>query len=104
MWKDQRCGHDTCPRHSDTGVVLDPGMDWGGLPAVVDEIEGLGQEAMAIAADVSNTDQVERMLKDVLRRFGRIDILVNNAGAPAGPDRVPVVELREYPCLTSYEG
>ncbi|MQF82269.1 MAG: SDR family oxidoreductase, partial [SAR202 cluster bacterium] len=30
-----------------------------------------------------------------LLEFGKIDILVNNAGAPAGPDRVPVVDLEE---------
>ncbi len=74
---------------------LDPKGDWGGLPALVAEIEAMGRKALAVAADVSNSDQVEGMVQDALTRFGRIDILVNNAGAPAGPDRVPVVELEE---------
>jgi len=30
-----------------------------------------------------------------LEKFGHIDILVNNAGAPAGSDRVPLVDLEE---------
>ena len=35
------------------------------------------------------------MVAETVNHFGRIDILVNNAGAPAGKDRVPVVELEE---------
>ena len=35
------------------------------------------------------------MVDGTLSEFGKIDILVNNAGAPAGPDRVPVVDLEE---------
>ncbi len=35
------------------------------------------------------------MVRQALDRFGRIDILVNNAAAPAGQDRVPVVDLDE---------
>lgn len=66
-----------------------------GLPQLVREIESRGGRALAAYADVSKADQVERMVEQALERFGRIDILVNNAGAPAGADRVPVVELEE---------
>jgi NAD(P)-dependent dehydrogenase (short-subunit alcohol dehydrogenase family) len=69
--------------------------DWGGLSGVVREIEALGQRAWAIVADVSDAQQVEGMVQQALQQAGQIDILVNNAGAPAGPDRVPVVELEE---------
>ena len=68
---------------------------WGGLPAVVQEIETLGRRGLDIFADVSNSSQVDEMVRQALREFGRIDILVNNAAAPAGRDRVPVVELEE---------
>ncbi|KXG10516.1 3-oxoacyl-[acyl-carrier-protein] reductase [Anoxybacillus rupiensis] len=47
---------------------------------VVDEIYRLGGEALAIQADVSNTEAVEQMVKEVIDRYGRVDILVNNAG------------------------
>jgi NAD(P)-dependent dehydrogenase (short-subunit alcohol dehydrogenase family) len=67
--------------------------DWAGLPDVVREIEALGQRSVAIVADVSDAQQVEAMVQQVLEQFGRIDVLVNNAGAPAGRDRVPVIEL-----------
>ena len=68
---------------------------WGGLPALVEEIEATGQQAFAVAADVSNADQVSNMIQQAIERFGHIDILVNNAGSRPGPDRVPVVELNE---------
>ncbi len=68
---------------------------WGGLPALVAEIEAAGRQALAVEADVSDADQVEGMVQDALARFGRIDLLVNNAGSRPGPDRVPVVDLSE---------
>jgi len=48
--------------------------------AIVRRIEAAGEEAIAIQADVSRADQVQGMIEQALRRFGRIDILVNNAG------------------------
>jgi NAD(P)-dependent dehydrogenase (short-subunit alcohol dehydrogenase family) len=68
---------------------------WGGLPALVADIEAEGRQALAIAADVSDAEQVDSMVQQALERFGRIDILVNNAGSRPGPDRVPVIELSE---------
>ena len=68
---------------------------WAGLNSVVEEIEGLGRKAIAIEADISNSDQVDLLIKDTIQQFGHIDILVNNAGSAAGPDRVPIVELEE---------
>ena len=47
---------------------------------VVTEIQAAGGQAMAVAADVSNADDVSRMIAAVMDRWGRIDILVNNAG------------------------
>jgi NAD(P)-dependent dehydrogenase (short-subunit alcohol dehydrogenase family) len=77
-------------------VAERPGApDWGGLPDVVREIEALGRGALGVLADVSDARQVDGMVSQALGRFGHIDILVNNAGAPAGRDRVPVIELEE---------
>lgn len=47
---------------------------------VVAEIEKDGGEAMAIECDVSQKADVEKMVAEVVKRWGKIDILVNNAG------------------------
>jgi 3-oxoacyl-[acyl-carrier protein] reductase len=48
--------------------------------AVVGEIQEMGRRSVAIQADVSQAEQVDAMVKQVVEAFGRIDILVNNAG------------------------
>jgi NAD(P)-dependent dehydrogenase (short-subunit alcohol dehydrogenase family) len=53
------------------------------LDKTVVEIKKLGADALAVAADMSKSADVERFMKAVIGRFGRIDILVNNAGTSA---------------------
>ncbi|WP_188205773.1 3-oxoacyl-[acyl-carrier-protein] reductase [Alkalibacillus aidingensis] len=48
--------------------------------AVVDEIKQLGQEAVAVQANVSSADEVKALIKETIDQFGSVDILVNNAG------------------------
>ena len=71
------------------------GSDWGGLPALVAEIEALGRRSLAITADVADAAQVQAMVDRVVDELGSLDIMVTNAGTPAGRDRVPIVELEE---------
>lgn len=47
---------------------------------VVEEIKSMGREALAIKADVSNSEDVNNLIKEVGKHFSNIDILVNNAG------------------------
>jgi len=42
-----------------------------------------GVETMPIRCDITDTQQVEDTVKQVMDRFGRVDILVNNAGTGA---------------------
>ena len=44
------------------------------------ELKKTGSEVLAVSADMSKKADVERFMKAVIERFGRIDILVNNAG------------------------
>jgi 3-oxoacyl-[acyl-carrier protein] reductase len=47
---------------------------------VAKAIEETGSQAFAVKCDVSDREDVENTVKEVLRRFGHVDILVNNAG------------------------
>lgn len=45
--------------------------------------EEFGVEAYPIRCDITSTEMVEAMVKEVMEKFGRIDILINNAGTGA---------------------
>ncbi len=47
---------------------------------VIDEIKKLGSDAICIKCDVSDENQVKKMIEQTTKKFGKIDILVNNAG------------------------
>ncbi|HEU5298794.1 MAG TPA: SDR family oxidoreductase, partial [bacterium] len=52
----------------------------------------IGGDVLAVPADVTKPDDVDRFIRSVVDRFGRIDVLVNNAGGP--PSR-PFTEITE---------
>jgi len=45
-----------------------------------DHIERLGGKVVAIAGDVANLADAERMVQDAIDHFGRLDVVINNAG------------------------
>lgn len=47
---------------------------------VVEQVRAAGGSAMALQADVSRQDDVQRMFQKIDSEVGRIDVLVNNAG------------------------
>lgn len=47
---------------------------------VLEEVRSLGSDGMIVAGDVSKLEDVEAMVKDVVKTLGTIDVLVNNAG------------------------
>ncbi len=47
---------------------------------VVEQIESLGRKAIMVKADVSNAEEVQKLIDSALDRYKKIDILVNNAG------------------------
>jgi NAD(P)-dependent dehydrogenase (short-subunit alcohol dehydrogenase family) len=59
---------------------------------VAGEVESSGAEVLALAADVSKSADVQRLVETAAERFGKIDVLVNNAGLLG-----PRVAIAEYP-------
>lgn len=59
-------------------VLVD--LEEAALKIVAQEIEVLGKKALALKADVSNSEAVEKLVEQAIESFGKIDILVNNAG------------------------
>ncbi|PYS71990.1 MAG: short-chain dehydrogenase [Acidobacteria bacterium] len=50
------------------------------LNSIADEINESGGEAIAVAGDVGNFEDVKRLADETIRRFGGFDTWVNNAG------------------------
>ena len=74
---------------------LFPGDEgWGGLDAIVNEIEALGRQALAATVDINISKEIDAVMEKVLKKFGKLDILVH-AAAIRGPVGVPVVDLAE---------
>ena len=48
--------------------------------SVVEEIKAMKRQSMAVLADVSLAEDVNRLVETTVAAYGRVDILVNNAG------------------------
>ena len=81
---------------------LPPRSEWDAPPAGTDSrvrqaiaeirrMERAGAEVLAVAADVSNVDDLRRVRELALGRFGRLDGILHAAGMPGGG----MVEVRE---------
>ena len=60
--------------------VIPVDVDGEALRSLQEEIEKRGGKALPVTGDISTPSDVERMVEQGLKAFGRIDLLVNNAG------------------------
>jgi NAD(P)-dependent dehydrogenase (short-subunit alcohol dehydrogenase family) len=65
-------------RHGARVLINDMGS--AAAESVAEEIRRQGGEALAVAGDVTRSEEMEAMAAQAIARWGRIDILVNNAG------------------------
>jgi 2-hydroxycyclohexanecarboxyl-CoA dehydrogenase len=65
-------------RHGARVVIAD--IDGGLADATTAEIRESGGSAQAVRTDVRDPDEVTRLARSVLDRYGRADVLVNNVG------------------------
>ena len=61
-------------------ITPDPRLP-GTLQEVAADIEKLGRRALPVRTNVRETADLENLIAETMKTFGRIDILVNNAGA-----------------------
>jgi short-subunit dehydrogenase len=59
------------------------------------ELEERGARVLTIRIDLTNQDDVQQMIKEIVAHYGRLDVLINNAGTiVVGPESV--MEIGDY--------
>ena len=67
-------------------------IDSSELREVADKVGEIGRIALPFKADITNKEELNRMVAATLQQFGKVDILVNNAGIAV---MKPFLELSE---------
>jgi 3-oxoacyl-[acyl-carrier protein] reductase len=61
-----------------------------------EEVTQKGREGVFFQCDVSNGRQVQEMVNQALKKFGKVDILVNNAGIGLHPGPITAVSEEDW--------
>jgi 3-oxoacyl-[acyl-carrier protein] reductase len=61
-------------------VVVNYASSSNAADEIVQEIQAVGGEAIAVQANVSQSEQVDRLIEAAMTKWGRVDVLINNAG------------------------
>lgn len=61
-------------------VVINYTSNKGAAENTQKEVEDLGGQAMIVQADIAKKQDIDHMVEEVYKHYGKIDILVNNAG------------------------
>lgn len=60
------------------------------LEGLVERLEAMGGEALAVVTDVTSEADVDNLFAQAVERFGSVDVLINNAGIA---DSTPIDEM-----------
>ena len=67
----------------------------GPIEEAAAEVRSLGQDAIAVPTDVTDSAEVNAFVQGTIERFGRIDVLINNAGAVQDNVRKPIWDITD---------
>ena len=56
------------------------GLEAEAVKQTADELAAAGTDVLGIPANITQQDEVEALIEQVIARFGQLDVLVNNAG------------------------
>lgn len=75
-------------------VVVNYANSTAAAESVVAEIKGMGSDAVAIKADVSDFEQIKSLFQQAYDHFGRIDIVCSNSGIESFEKSVDITPER----------
>lgn len=61
-------------------IVIDYRSHPDATDALIKQVLALGDQAIGVQADVSKTKDLQMLVDEAVKRFGRLDVMVNNAG------------------------
>jgi glucose 1-dehydrogenase len=61
-------------------IVIDWVTDEQATEALEAQVRALGDQVLGVEADVSKVEDLERLIAETVKAFGRLDVMVNNAG------------------------
>jgi glucose 1-dehydrogenase len=61
-------------------VVIDYVSHPEATDVITTQLTGLGESVIGVQADVSNLDDLQRLVAAAVEKFGHVDVMVNNAG------------------------
>jgi NAD(P)-dependent dehydrogenase (short-subunit alcohol dehydrogenase family) len=80
-------------------VVFD--LNEAGVNETAKLITDAGGEALALAGDVSSSEQVKNLVDTTVQTFGSLDVLFNNAGIGGGVARLPDIDEANWDRIMS---
>lgn len=94
---------------SGIGKAIAERYAWEGMEVVIADVdEEKGQEVAEeigcdfMLCDVSNYDEVEKVVEETVDRYGKLDVMVNNAGI-GSTDPIQEMEIEDYEQIRSVD-
>ncbi|KKZ12822.1 MAG: hypothetical protein TQ37_05105 [Candidatus Synechococcus spongiarum 15L] len=67
----------------------------GPIESAADEVKAMGQDAIAVSTDVSDSAQANALIDAAIQHFGRVDVLINNAALVSDSIPTPIWDISD---------